>query len=251
MSNVLDVKLPRKRIRVPLLFAISFLYFFPTATALILGYGGGGIIAYELFFLSHAERSFLTSGQDFFETYIVPFLCIPCAIIGTIMLRWLLARILPNPVKIIAVEIDRIIPVWPEATVYHFRGGSIEELAITPPRRDENLFFRFDKKGTPHLDRRRYNFSRFKKGHRLLYLDKSRNIAMAIEKQRSGGAALLDEDLSYVRLNKREKQQFLAALKAEQAALARDPWRLNCIIEAIPDNPLIFGWLSRLFKKLF
>jgi len=72
---------------------------------------------------------------------------------------------------------------------------------------------------------------------------------MAIEKQHSGGAALLDEDLTYVKLNKQEKQRLLTALHAQQAALTKHPIRLNRIIEAIPEAPLILDWLYRWIRK--
>jgi len=67
--------------------------------------------------------------------------------------------------------------------------------------------------------------------------------------QWSGGAVLLDRDLTHLKLNEREKKELVTSLKKEQEALARDHERLEQIIKAIPESCPVFRWEKNAAKK--
>jgi len=159
-------------------------------------------------------------------------------------MRSFLPRILPGKVNIIAVKILKKqyvrfgISYWSNGTFYFFRGGEIARIIqhlpyLAPPV-------------TLSLYRcllQKLNFSKFgKKSHKILYLDEKRQIALAAEKCWGGGAVLLDENLTHLRLNKQEKQQLLINLHRQQKVLIQDPDRLKRIIEAIPEPHRVYRW---------
>jgi len=117
------------------------------------------------------------------------------------------------------------------------------------------------------------------RSHKILYLDETQDIAIAAEKCWGGGAVLLDENLTHLRLNKEEKKQLLASIlrplqnpkiiswfdtgnlgvsddlsfrvlkwteyiRAQQEFLTKDPEYLGKIIKAIADRhrSFTFRW---------
>jgi len=250
MGHVLDVKLPRERIKVSS-FNMSALILLTAIPCLVFGGSALVFILFDWIFSIRAAIRAQIGGAEPgpFDLYVAPVLALLAAGYGAILLRMVIESRAASPVRIIAVEIDRVAQRWGK-TWYDFRGSSRAKTAYSFPRSDEGWLFRFDEDGKPHFDRRAYSHSRFQKGHNLLYLDETRNIALAAEKLRSGGAALLDEALTHLQLNAQEKQQLLTNLRAQKTALAQDPERLERIIAAIPEAPLIFDWLSRWWEKL-
>jgi len=158
--------------------------------------------------------------------------------------RHFCARILPGRIQIIAVKIVKK-KRGLVSSYYWFKGGKVAHIIklipyLAPP---VSLTIRgsiFEK----------LNFSKFRnRSHKILYLDEKRQIALAAEKCRGGGAVLLDEDLTHLKLNEREKRELVTSLKKEQEILAKDRQRLNQIIKAIPEPRPVFRWEKNAAKK--
>jgi len=239
MNNVLNIKLPKKRIRIPFGFWISFGVGFWVFFLVLLGYGGGTAFIYSFFFPTEHTKGW--AAMEFFFM----FLCASAAVtLATVWLRVYFARIIPNPIKIIAVEIINHVPTYGDGGRYEFRGGTIARVIqwlpyIAPPQSFTLLY----------LKNQKNNFSRFKRSHQIFYLDEEKKIAMAAQMQWSGGAVLLDKDLTHLKLNRKEKRELVASLKKEQEALARDHERLEQIIKAIPEPRPVFRWEKNAAKK--
>jgi len=138
VSNILDIPLPRERIKVPLSFALNLLVLLVALPFVISGYAG--LVFFLLDWIFSLRELWGGREQSIANRYIIPLLGIPIAIYGTILLGMVIRRNRANPVKIIAVQIDRVTPRWGKVW-YDFRGGRIEQLAFHPPRSDEGLFF--------------------------------------------------------------------------------------------------------------
>jgi len=70
-----------------------------------------------------------------------------------------------------------------------------------------------------------------------LYLDKARQIALAAETARGGAVVLLDEHLTHLRLaSEQDRQLFLMSLRSVQAAVARNPERLQAMMAGIEER---------------
>jgi len=234
MSNVLDVKLPRKRIRIPFILPLTLGFFVYVSMLLFLSLGSIYLIILDIFFIF--EKGEWLSAEEFLFWLLCPFLYL----FTFILTRNFLARLLPGKIQIIAVKIVKKKPD-PIGTFYWFIGGSIAKIIQSLANFAPPLTLSFS--GCILL---KLNFSRFsKKSHKILYLDEKRNIALAAEKCWGGGAVLLDEELKFLRLNKREKQQLLSHLRTQQIALTKDAKRLNIIIKAIAESRCRFGSKTR------
>jgi len=231
MSNILDIPLPRERIRLAFsrILTIYFALFH-----LVLGVVGvgGTLLTSGMILVSLAQGEWPPSADWIMWCITLGLLLFFC-----FWARDFFARILPGRIRIVAVRIVR----QPNPTgwkgyipkgQYGFSGATIARIirqlpAIAPPA--TLVFLR--------CEFQRINFTNFgRKPHKLLYLDERRHIAIAAEKCWRGGAVLLDENLTYLRLNKQDKQQLLASLRKLQKDLARNPERLNKIIKAIPKS---------------
>jgi len=234
MSNILDVPLPKKRIRLAFsrLLTLGLLIFIS-----ILGVVGlGGLFFFiEDFFWRFGRGKELLS-DDWFVLLLCPL--ITCAFY--ILSAALFLRISPGRIQIIAVEITEKQHNLIGDVFYWFKGAKIARIIkllpfIVPPISLALI----------HAPEQRFNCSAFrKKSHKILYLDEGRHIAIAAEKCWRGGAVLLDENLTHLRLNKQDKQQLLASLRKLQKELARNPERLNKIVSGITrvENRRMFRW---------
>jgi len=229
MSNVLDVKLPRKRMR--LAFSLPLTVYFTFFHVVFGVLGIGGFLLSSSVLLSHLLRQEWPSSSDWFMWFVT----IGVLLFFLFWARDFVPRILPGRVQIVAVRIIRQQNTagWrgfmPKGS-YGFSGARIARIiqqlpAIAPPA--TLIFLR--------CEFQRINFTKFgKKPHKILYLDEKRQIALAAEKCWGGGAVLLDENLTHLRLSRQEKQQFLTSLRIEQAILGKSPERLNTIVKSIP-----------------
>jgi len=74
----------------------------------------------------------------------------------------------------------------------------------------------------------------------LLYLDQARQIAIAAQTTRGGAVVLIDEELTHLRLpSEQDRQLFLMSLRSLQAAVARNPERLQAIMAGIEERELV------------
>jgi len=70
-----------------------------------------------------------------------------------------------------------------------------------------------------------------------IYLDQARQIALAAEATRSGAVVLLDENLTPLRLaSEQDRQLLLMSLRSVQAAVARNPERLQAMMAGIEER---------------
>jgi len=232
-ENVLEVALPKKRIR------IAFNNWFCTGLVSVYMTVCGGLgIALLVFYVWDIFEGRWPSAFEkrlfSFETWF--FLVMPFLMTWAFyfLAKQLFSRILPGRIQIVGVEVvesyDARALVGLLGRAYWFKGAAVARVLSVLPFTALPVSAGLRKDPVQKL-----NHSRFKqKNHRILWLDEKKQIALAAENLTGGGAMLLDEDLTHLRwISREDRQKLLASLREVQRAVDKDPRRLRKIIRGI------------------
>ncbi|WP_182418364.1 hypothetical protein [Bartonella sp. HY038] len=141
-------------------------------------------------------------------------------------------RRFPNNVQLKAVKIASIYVAEGKGKVYHFFGlsPSIAASGIRYLPSSVTIVM-------PNPMRHALAATQLRNGLEPIFLDKEQTIGVAIEAQQAGSGYLLDYNLTYLVLSKKDKEKLITNIKAYQAWLAQHPEKLQQLSEAIDAKP--------------
>jgi len=224
-ENVLEVELPRKWIR--LAFNNWFCTYLVSVYMILSGaLGVGG----SLLFIESLFWGRMPSTEEWLIGMLFPLL----AWVFYKLCKDFFSRVLPGRIQIVGVEIVKSHD--PRALIgmlgreYWFKGASIARIVGFVPFAGAPASITLRKDAAQRLNQSRFR----KKNHKLLWLDEKKQIALAAENIKGGGAMLLDEDLTHLRwIGKKDRQTLLASLRKAQHIVDKDPRKLRKILRGI------------------
>ncbi|UXN06506.1 hypothetical protein [Bartonella sp. HY761] len=141
-------------------------------------------------------------------------------------------RRFPNNVQLKAVKIASIYVAEGKGKVYHFFGlsPSIAASGIRYLPSSVTIVM-------PNPMRHALAATQLRNGLEPIFLDKEQTIGVAIEAQQAGSGYLLDYNLTYLVLSKKDKEKLITNIKAYQQWIAQHPEKLQQLSEAIDAKP--------------
>ncbi|WP_182418366.1 hypothetical protein [Bartonella sp. HY038] len=131
-----------------------------------------------------------------------------------------------------AVKIASIYVAKGKGKVYYFFGlsPSIAEMSFQYVPSSVTIVM-------PNPMRHALAATQLRNGLEPIFLDKEQTIGVAIEAQQAGSGYLLDYNLTYLVLSKKDKEKLIANIKTYQAWIAQHPEKLQQLSEAIDAKP--------------
>ena len=137
-------------------------------------------------------------------------------------------RIFPNNVKLKAVKIYATYVAEGKGKVYYFFGLSLSIVGIRLKFVPSSVKFTI-----PLPFRYFLGATQLRNGLEPIFLDKEQTIGIAIEAQQASSGSLLDYNLTYLVLSKKDKEELIANIKAYQHWIAQNPEKLQQIRDYI------------------